>query len=209
MHAPLARHLARFSPVPPAGASTAPLAAAEVAPQEAEPTLTVTAFEARLEATRDALRATLEAGHAAERARAEAAHAETLAAAVNAAAAHRDAEAAAALAAQIAIAMQDLRDMLSGQLASALRPLLAEAVAARAASALVDTVERVLADPDHPVLTLRGPAPLLAAVEAALGAESVTFEATDGDEITVTANGIRIETRLDAALAAVAAMEGA
>ncbi len=130
-----------------------------------------------------------------------------LAAAVADAAARRDAEEGAAVAAQISDATQALGDSLAAQLAKTLRPLLADAVASRTLAALVDTVARVLADPDHPALTIRGPAARLAAVEAELGTGGVTYEASDGDELHVTANGIRIETRAAAALAALAATE--
>ncbi len=205
MHAPLARHLARFERILPAGASAAPLA--ETVPDSSEPTVTMTvaAFEARL----DTLRASLEAEHVAARERADAAHTQALAAAAADAAARRDAEEGAALAAEVAAATRALHDGLAEQFAKTLRPLLLEAVAARTVGALVDTVARILADPDHPALTIRGPAARLAAVEAALGTEGVTFEATEGDELHVAANGIRIETRVAAALAALAATEGA
>ena len=141
--------------------------------------------------------------------RSRGAHAERLAAAVAEASTRRDAEEAAALAAQIASATRTLRDDLADQLAKTLRPLLAEAVAARTAAALVETVAQVLADPDHAPLTIRGPATLLAMVAAARAEDGVSFEAIDGEELTVTGNGIRIETRLAATLAALAATEGA
>lgn len=208
MHAPLARHLVRFAR-PPAGASAVPLLS-EVAPDAPAPTVTMTvaAFEAQLDAVREAMRRSLSAEHASERDQADIAHVEALAGAVAAAAAQRDAEDAAALAAQIASAVQTLRDDLADQLARTLRPLLAEAVAARTTAALVETVAQVLADPDHPSLTIRGPAALLATVGVALTGEGVTFEAIDGNELSVTGNGIRIETRLAETLAALAATEG-
>ncbi len=208
MHAPLARHLVRFAR-PPAGASAVP-PVSELAPDAPEPmvTMTVAAFEAQLDAAREALRMSLSAAHALERDQADIAHVEALAGAVAAAAARRDAEEAAALAAQIASAAQALRYDFADQLARTLRPLLAEAVAARTTAALVETVAQVLADPDHPPLTIRGPAALLATVEAALAGECVTFEAIDADELSVTGNGIRIETRLATTLAALAATEG-
>ena len=205
MDAPFARHLVRFSRVPPAGASAAPISA-DVTPETVAPsvTMTIAAFEARLEAARHDARAMLEADHAACRASAEAGHAETLVSAVAAASSRRDAEEAVAIAAQITAAMEGLRDMLSGQLAKALHALFAEAVAARTVAALVEAIERALADPDHPALTVRGPGPLLAEIEASLGAGSVTFEVANADEVTVSGTGLRIETRLAAALAALA-----
>ncbi len=203
MHVPLAQHLVRFPRVLPAGIACAP-DDAEVAGDlsETSVTMTIAALEARLEAACDVLRSSLEAQHAAEREHAEAAHNEALATALAEAAARRDAEEGAALAAQIASSIQAIHDVVVEQLAKTLRPLLAEAVAARAAATLVDIVERVLADPDHPALTIRGPAPLLAGIEAALRTESVTFVVVDGDEVSVVANGILIETRLAATLAA-------
>ena len=208
MHAPLARHLVRFAR-PSAGASAVPLLS-EVVPDAPEPivTMTVAAFEAQLEAAREAMRMSLSAEHASERDQVDIAHVEALAGAVAAAAAQRDAEDAAALAAQIASAVQSLRGDLTDQLASTLRPLLAVAVAARTAAALIETVAQVLADPDHPPLTIRGPAALLDTVEVALAGEGVTFEAIDGDALSVTGNGIRIETRLAETLAVLAATEG-
>ncbi len=210
MHAPLARHLVRFERVLPVGVPTEP-PVIELVSVVSEPTVTMTvgAFESRLDAEREALRASLAAEHTERRERADAAHTQALAAAVADVAALRDAEEGAAVAARIATAIDALRHSLAEQLAKTLRPLLADAVAARTVAALVETVARVLADPDHPVLTIRGPAARLAAAEAALGTGSVTYEATDGDELHVTANGIRIETRAAAALAALAATEGA
>ena len=210
MHVPLAQHLVRFSRVPPADIACTPDDAELVfALSEPSVTMTVAALEARIDEACDALRISLETRHAAERERAEAAHGAALATALSEAAARRDAEEGAALAAQITSSTQAIHDVVVEQLAKTLRPLLAEAVAARAAAALVDIVEGVLADPDHPALTIRGPAPLLAVVEAALRTESVTFAVSDGDEVSVVANGILIETRLATALAAFSITEGA
>ena len=158
MDAPLARHLACFSRIPPVGASASPVVA--IVRDAAKPvvTMTVAAFEAQLEATRDDVRAILEAEHVARKAGGDAAHAEALASAVAAAASRRDADEGAAIAVQIEDAMTDLRDSLARQASRALQALLAEAVAARTVAVVVDTIERVLADPDHPALTVRGPA---------------------------------------------------
>ncbi len=210
MHVPLAHHLVRFPRFP---AADAPCASddAEVACDlsETSVTMTVAALEERIEEACEALRDSLDAQHAAQREHAEAAHSAALATALAEVAAHRDAEEGAALAAQIADATRAIQDVLAEQLAKTLRPLLAEAVAARTTAALVDIVERVLSDADHPVLTIRGPAPLLAVVEATLRNKGVTFEVVDGDEVSVAANGIRIETRLAAALAAFSTAVGA
>lgn len=203
MHVPLAQHLVRFSRVPAAYNVSEPVEA-EVVFDLSEPTVTMTvgALEARIAQACDALRSSLEAGHTADTKNAEAVHNAALATAVSEAAARRDGEEGAALAAQIASATQAIHDVVVEQLAKTLRPLLAEAVAARAAAALVEIVEGVLADPEHPALTIRGPAPLLAVVEAALHTDSVTFVVVDGDEVSVAGNGILIETRLAASLAA-------
>lgn len=210
MHVPLAQHLVRFSRVPPADIEGTPNEE-EVVFDLSEPsvTMTVGALEARIEEACDALRTSLEARHAAERDHAEAAHSAALATALDEAAARRDAQDGAALAAQIASSTRTIQDVVVEQLAKTLRPLLAEAVAARAAAALADIVQGALADPDHPALTIRGPAPLLAVVEAALHTDGVTFVVGDGDEISVAADGILIETRLAASLAAFSITEGA
>lgn len=209
MHAPLARHLSRFQ----RPASDTPLVpiAVDRKPERLEPTVTMTvaALEARLDAARDAMRALMDAEKLSELQRADAAHAEALMAAVAEATARRDVEEGGIVAAQITAAMQSLHGSLAEQLASTLRPLLVEAAAARAVAALVETVQRLLSDVDCPAMTIRGPEGLMTALEAALGSTGVTFVVTAGDEVTVAADGIRIETRLAAALAALAATEGA
>ena len=172
---------------------------------EAEPsiTLSVADYEAHVMEAGQSVRRELEAEHAASLEDAETRHAEALAAAVSAVEAARDAEHGAAIASQIASAMTTMREAVSHDIARALRPLLDEAIVARTAAAVAKAIAGVIADPDHPTLTVSGPGPLLAAIESALeDGVAVEFTATDDDDVTVAANGIHIETRLAQALTA-------
>ena len=188
MHAPLARHLVRFERTPPAGASAAPLFA-EAVPDVVEPThdddrrrLRGAARRRARDAARIACcrpRRTLrKGGRRACRS-----------------AWRRPWPMPPPDATRKRVPPSPPRSRTPRRRSATASPpssrrrcgrFLADAVASRTLAALLDTVARVLADPDHPALTIRGPAARLAAVEAASWAPgSVTYEASDGDELHV------------------------
>ena len=49
------------------------------------------------------------------------------------------------------MALHDLKDALANRLVAVLRPLLTEALVARTVEALGATIDRILADTDHPL----------------------------------------------------------
>lgn len=205
MHAPLARHLARFGD---------PVALHHPVPAAVEPqvTLGVAELEARIEAAsrraRDEAQTAAEQAVAAARSEYDAAldaaardAAATLAQARTEWAAARGAE----LAAGIDEAFATLAARLSDGLAAALRPLVRTAVMERAAAQLADALASVLGDPSDPPLVVRGPANLLAALEAARGTrQGLDLQESESGELVVTAGGAHLETRLTAALATLA-----
>lgn len=213
-HAPLARHLARF---PAAFAATAvalppPAPPVEAAPAEPQVSLTASELEARLGAAhRDgAERAQAEAGRALAALRAE--HDAAVAGAASAAAAAARAEcvafAAEHVAGQIDAAFAAVVATLGAGLADALRPLVASALVERAVAELAAALDKLLADPDHPPVVVRGPADLLAALDAARGGRrGLELVPADGGELVVTAAGAHLETRLAGAFATLAAAE--
>ena len=110
---------------------------------------------------------------------------------------------AAALTASCAAALADLRELMCARLADALRPLLADVVVKRAVADLSEALDRLLADPSHPPVKVRGPGDLIEALKAARSEISgIEYEAHDGIEITMTAEGSYVETRIAAAFAA-------
>lgn len=107
-------------------------------------------------------------------------------------------EEAGVLAAALATAMAEVRTRIADTVAQALRPFLAERAVEQAIDGLAAQIRRVLADPDHPVLTVSGPADLLARVSAALAAEAgaVSFQPDDRPDIRVVAGTTLLETRI-------------
>ncbi len=208
MNAPLSRFLQSFSPkddielavVEPLGDELDLACEPELeteAPAEVDPTAVA------LEMALCGLRDELETAHAQEIARLEETHAQALDGALVAARADWATASAADVGASIEAAMAQLRDMLSERTAAVLTPLIAEAIRARALEAMERTIARILADPEHPCLTVRGPVDLLEALRArAPDAAGLIYETADGVEVTVSADGMRVETRLGHALAA-------
>ena len=201
MNAPLSHFLQRFAG---AGEVATPL----VVPLEAHVTLAVSDLEAQLVAARDRERERI--GHAHDLALASlvAAHEAERADGLAAALADWEASHAATLALHLETALRTLKESLSDTIAAVLRPLVAEALSDRARSALLDALDRILADSEQPCLTVRGPASLLDAIRAARPATAaLAFEVVDTSDVVVTASTTHIETRLGAALAELAAVE--
>lgn len=210
MNAPLSRYLTSFSPpdtpklvvVEPPDMEPEPELEVEPEPQperavEAEPV--ETALDVALRELRDETART----RAQEIAALEATQAEALKSALVAARAEWAAANADAIGTLIDGALAHLRAMLSERVAVVLRPLLAEAILARTLEVINQTIVRILADPDHPCLTVRGPRDLVEALRARApeGAGTI-YETADSMEVTVTADGMHVETRLGHALAA-------
>lgn len=108
------------------------------------------------------------------------------------------AEEAGVLSAALASAMAEVRGQIADVVAEALRPFLTEQAVEKAIDGLAAQIRRVLADPDHPVLTVSGPADLLARVSAALAAEAgaVSFQPDERADIRVVAGTTLLETRI-------------
>ena len=93
----------------------------------------------------------------------------------------------------------DLKDALANRLVAVLRPLLSPKRWSRGQwRPSRATIDRILADPDHPCLTIRGPADLLAAISAGRASDDgLIYETSDDTDVVVTADrNLRIETRL-------------
>jgi hypothetical protein len=97
--------------------------------------------------------------------------------------------------------MGDLRTALAEGIANVLRPLLADAFIARTKTEVTEALDRLLADPTQPVLAVRCPEDLAAALRADRPDASIEWIASDGIEVSITADATRIETKLAAALA--------
>ena len=218
MDAPLSLYLACFAAADGTRPTSALVPGADGAfpdharPEEpAEPSVTLTAveLEARLAAARRS--AGEEATSAHETALADAALAYAALAAEAMAAARREwvaSEGKGIAAALDAVAV--LRELLAAKVAEVLRPLLAQAFAERACLALGAAVEQILDDPDQPCLTVSGPTDLLEAIRAARaatreGEQAIAYVVADTPDVVVAARATRVETRLAAALAALAA----
>lgn len=203
MNAPFSRYLTRF----PSDA-TAMAAMPETTDAASQVTLGLTELEARLDAARREVRSAAEQQRELEITALVATHEAALAEALGAARAewcHAEGGSAASL---IDAAVLQLRESLAERIAAVLRPLLAEAIVERSTAALGDALDRILADPAHPCLTLRAPGDLIAAIRAKrLSHDGVTFLVADAVEAVVTGDGVLIETRLGAALAALAPTE--
>ena len=197
MVSPLARHLTRFTPEI-AGVVLPP------EPEAAEPqiTLAVSDLEARLHQARGRALAEAHAESARAIAQMNSDRDLAIAGAVATARAEWVATQAAALDASCRAAVNEMRELICSRVADILRPILVEAVTARAVSSLSDAVDRLIADPSHPVLTIRGPGDLIAALKDARGGSSnVLYEEAATTEIKMTAEGSHVETKLGAALA--------
>lgn len=212
-HAPLARHLSRFSMIAPAANDLRFDPHPDESPEPGISTAAADALalEARIEAARAETRAAMEAGWLDERVRLDRENALSTAQAVAAARSEGIERDGGLVAAQIATAVATLRDDLAGQVAAALRPLLAEAVVGRAVAAVVATIERALVDPGGGCLRVSGPAALLATIEAKLASRAaLTFVPDDAvADVSVTGRDICIRSRLADALATLSAGEDA
>ena len=191
MDAPLSRYLARFETDGPDAGRTPPEPARSSPVSEPLVTLTANELDARQ-------------AHAADAAAATAA---ALAAARGEWAAGEGRAAAAGL-----DAVSALRASLVDKVADVLRPLMARTLAERACGALGVALDQILEDPDQPCLTVSGPADLLEAIRVARAATpgrpdapAIAYVVTAGPDVTVAARATHVETRLGAALAALAA----
>ena len=219
MDAPLSLYLARFTVAD--GCDGAPMAP-HVEPDQAalerpgppspvEPlvTLGIADLEARLAAARRSAMAEAAAAHEAAAADAALAQAAETAAAIAVALAAARVEWAAGegrAAAAGLEAVATLRELLAAKVADVLRPLLAQALAERARIAVGVALDQILDDPDQPCLTVSGPADLLEAIRAARpAAGAISYVVADVPDVTVAARATHMETRLGAALAALAA----
>jgi hypothetical protein len=205
MNAPLANYLTRFSTESTEG----PVAIALLGADAFEPMVTLGAgeLEARLDDARRSARDAADAASSEERERLCKEHETAMAEALALARADWCATTADQLAASVEGALRTLHEALATAIAHAIRPLLADAVRERTLTLLSAAIDRLLEDPSHPVITVRGPADLVAALLARHARDGLQHVEADTPEITITAAGALIETRLEAALAELAQTE--
>ena len=200
MSAPLAPFLMRFS-------DREPVATFAFQPIADEPANVVSDDEIaeRLEVCREETMAEAEAVASARLLALEETHQDALAAALTEARARWIADEGATHAALLGQAFADLREDLSRRVAIALKPLLTAALLERARAAIDEALDHIVADPDHPLVSVRGPSDLLDTIRAARAGtdalERIAYTPSDAVEITVDAAGTHVETRLAAALA--------
>ncbi|KQQ30823.1 hypothetical protein ASF53_17100 [Methylobacterium sp. Leaf123] len=97
-------------------------------------------------------------------------------------------------------ALQALDATLSDRVARLIAPVLGQALQRQALDELGAALKRILAEPQHAAVQVRGPDDLIAALAARLGGVSagIAFEAAEGPEVTVRAGETVIETELAA-----------
>lgn len=114
-----------------------------------------------------------------------------------------------ALSASLAAAVAELTGLISDALASALRPLFAQALRARALAELETAVKALLGDPGHPMIRIEGPVDLLTAFGNTQTSDvAIDYVVADQAELTISADGTRIATRLSECLARIPISEG-
>ena len=201
MNAPLSRFLTRFT-------DDQPPVAVSFAEAEAEPTVTLGfgELQSRIDVVRETALRDADAKHAREIADLATSRDLAVKAAVAEARALWLADEGAAHAEKLAAAFAGLESNLSTWVANALRPLVATALVERACESVSDAIGHILADPEHPPVTVRGPADLIDVIREARAdagkTERVGYVATEAFEISVDAAGSHIETRLSASLSA-------
>lgn len=111
------------------------------------------------------------------------------------------------LAARLDAGLADLRAYLVDRVAAALRPLIAEALRDRLKDDVLETIDRLLADPGVPMLSVRGPAELLEALRAARPEQTIEWVADDNIDVSIAAGATRAEGRFTEALKALVGKE--
>ncbi len=206
--APLSLFLTHFAALPPPVEDVELLEFGDDLPElEATVTLSVADLEAQVEAAAQGARSDSEQRYEAETATLIATHEAAAAEALTAARAEWVESASESLMTSLDGAMATLRTMLSERIANVLRPLLAEAAVARTKAELLDALDRLLADPTQPTLCVRGPEDLGAALRAVRPDAGIEWVVADTIEVAIVADATRIETKLAAALADLAATE--
>lgn len=166
----------------PAPASEAELEAEDEAP------VVPAEVEARHQAEIEALKAAQEEALVAARAEWSASEGERLASAFDA-------------------ALAELRNTIDIKLAQALRPLLAAAIVTRVKTELIEVIDKLIGDSAQPSLRVRAPEDLLAVLKTARPDAPIEWVCGQSVEVTVTADGSTVESKLAAALADIAATE--
>ena len=206
MNAPLSLFLTHFSAVPPP-----PVEVEEIFEElpvfDPGITLAPEELETRLEAAAEAARADAQGQHEEALSALTAQHQVDRFEALATARAEWVASVGGGIGASLDSAIADLRNMLADRIADVLRPLIANTVMARAKTEVLDALDRLLADPSQPVLSVRGPEDLCATLRAARPEAAIEWVVGDAIEVAITADATRIETRLAEAMADIAATE--
>lgn len=104
-------------------------------------------------------------------------------------------------------AFAELRDTIDRKLSDVLRPLLAGAIVTRVKTDLLEVIDKLIGDTAQPALRVRAPEDLLAVLKSARPDAPIEWVRGQSVEVTVTADGSTVETKLAAALADIAATE--
>lgn len=205
MNAPLSLFLTHFTAPPPIVEVESFV---EELP-EVEPgvTLTVAELEAQLEAAAADARAEAEQKHEEQTTALIAEHEAATAEALATARAEWLEQESEGITKGLDTMMSDLRNTLSDGIANVLRPLLADAFIARTKTEVLEALDRLLADPSQPLLSVRCPEDLGATLRAARPDAAIEWIESDAVEVSIVADATRIETRLAAALADLVATE--
>jgi hypothetical protein len=208
MNAPLSLYLTHFSAPSPSAPQLQMFEGAELSfeePAELQPTITLTLedLEQRLAAAASEALAAAEAEHAealeAQRSQGQVDRIEALAAAR----ADWAAMVSEHLGIQLETAFTTLRDELARSLAEALRPLIENEFFARAQTELVAALDRLLADPVAPAITVTGPADLCAKLRESRPSTNIDWIEADTIEISIATDTTHIETRFAEALSGI------
>lgn len=165
--------------------------------------LALPAPEAEPEPEPEPLPAEVEARHQAEIEALKAAHEEALAAAR----AEWAASEGERLAGAFDAALSEMRNTIDSTLATVLRPLLAAAVVTRVKTELIETIDKLIGDSAQPSLRVRASEDLLAVLKSARPDAPIEWVCGPSVEVTITADGSTVESKLAAALADIAATE--
>lgn len=166
-------------------------------------TLALPAPEAEPEPEAEPVPAEVEARHQAEIEALKAAHEDALAAAR----AEWAASEGERLAGAFDAALAEMRNTIDTTLATVLRPLLAAAVVTRVKTELIETIDKLIGDSAQPSLRVRAPEDLLAVLKSARPDAPIAWVCGSSVEVTITADGSTVESKLAAALADIAATE--
>jgi hypothetical protein len=142
--------------------------------------------------------------HAAEVASLRAAHEAALAEALACARSEWTATEGERLAQMLEGALAELRGFIADQTVAVLRPILRDALLDRVKGELIETLDKLLANPSEAGIGFRGPQDLRDAIRAARPDAAIDWIVSDSVDVTLFTSATRVETRLAEAFARIA-----